>query len=511
MPQNIAASGKKEKAKQEKRRREGPLQWRIFGYLLGFTALLLSLLWLVQTVYLNEFYTRIKILQINGTADIIGHNIDNEDVTSLLVRLAQNQEMFISIYNLTALQEGREGEIMLYNVDVLPDCLIHRMLDIDVARLYNQAVAAGATYTEIFSRDFFRNRAYNAGLFRGPVPGPDRGLGESMVLSHVFNNAAGDEILLLLNTNITPLDATVSTLRVQLRYITLIMVLAALILSLIIARYLSAPIKRINASAKQLAQGEFACRFDGKGYRETGELADTLNYAAAELSRAERLQRELIANISHDLRTPLTMIGGYAEMMRDLPTENNRENTQVIIDEVGRLSSLVNNVLDLSKLQAGVEHFALREFDLRETLEGIVENYRRLSAPQGYIINLESAGEAWVYADESKLSQVIYNFINNALTYTGADKTVTARLLLLPGKVRVEIADSGAGIAPERIKDIWQRYWRDDGAHKRAAHGSGLGLAIAREVLERHEAAYGVESTVGQGSVFWFEVPRIGA
>ena len=508
MQHNTTTPGK-ETAKPHKRRRESPLQWRIFGYLLGFTALLLLLLWLFQTVYLNDFYTRIKIQQINGAADIIEHNIDNEDVFSLMVRLAQNQEMCVSVYNLTTIQNGQEGEITHYNVDVLPDCLIHRMLDIDVARLYSQAVAAGATYTEIFSRDFFRNRVYNARLFRGPVPGPDRGLGESMVLSRVFANAAGDELLLLLNTNITPLDATVSTLRVQLKYITLLLVLAALILSFIIARRLSAPIKRINASAKQLAQGEFACQFNGKGYRETGELADTLNYAAAELSRTERLQRELIANISHDLRTPLTMIGGYAEMMRDLPTENNKENTQVIIDEVGRLSSLVNNVLDLSKLQAGVEQFSLREFELRETLENIVENYRRLSAPKGYSICFESAGEAWVYADESKLEQVIYNFLNNALTYTGADKTVTVRLLLLPGQARVEIADSGAGIAPERIKDIWQRYWRDEGAHKRAAHGSGLGLAIAREVLERHKSAYGVESVVGQGSTFWFEIPRL--
>lgn len=489
---------------------EKPLQGRIFVYLLGFTALLLVLLWLFQTVYLNDFYTSIKVKQINGAAAVIEHNIDNEDVPSLITRVAQNQEMCIRVYNLTVAQEGRVGEGVIYDMDVLPDCLIHRLIpEVDFARLYEMALEQGGTYTEVFDRSFFRNRLYNAQQFIGNVPGPDSGLGESMILSKVFHNAAGDEFLLLMNTNITPVDATISTLRIQLRFITWIMVAAALVLSWIIAHHLAAPIKRINATAKQLAQGKFDCRFNGHGYRETDELADTLNYAAAELARAEQLQRELIANISHDLRTPLTMIGGYAEMMRDLPTENNGENAQVIIDEVSRLNSLVNAVLDLSKLQAGVERLSLGEFDLSETAEGIAESFRRLTAPEGYNICFESAGEAWVRADEAKIAQVIYNFVNNAINYTGEDKAVTVRLTLLPAKARLEVTDSGEGIAPERQNDIWQRYWRAEGAHKRAARGSGLGLSIVREVLEKHGSAYGVESEVGKGSTFWFELPLI--
>jgi signal transduction histidine kinase len=114
-----------------------------------------------------------------------------------------------------------------------------------------------------------------------------------------------------------------------------------------------------------------------------------------------------------------------------------------------------------------------------------------------------------VRADAKRIEQVLGNFLNNALTYTGSAKDVTVRQLNLPGKVRLEVADSGPGIAPEHVSEIWQRYYRIEGAHKRAAHGAGLGLAIARQVLEQHNAAYGVESEVGRGRVFWFELPLI--
>jgi len=485
-----------------------PLRWRIFGYLLGFAALLLLLLWLFQTVYLDQFYRQVKIRDITGSAALIVRNIDSEDIVPLLDRLSSGREMCIRIYNLSVMTNAeRAGEVAGYDADVLPDCIIHHLSLAELSRLYNSALEAGGPYTEIVQGGYLQNRARDGSLVITRPSGA--GQGESMVLSQVFYNQDGDQFLLLLNSNLLPVDATVHTLRVQLSFITVLMVVAALLLSFIIARRLSAPITRINAGASRLAAGDFSVSFDGKGYRETGELADTLNYAAAELSRTERLQRELIANISHDLRTPLTMIGGYAEMMRDVPQENNDANAQVIIDETKRLTSLVNAVMDLSKLQAGIEQPVWTEFDLGELVESTVERYRRLVATDGYRINLEGSSEAWVRADEKRMEQVLYNFLNNAVTYTGEDRTVTVRQLHTSSKVRIEVADSGPGIAPENLPDIWQRYYRLEGAHKRAAYGAGLGLSIVKQVLEQHQAAYGVESEVGQGSVFWFELPTL--
>ena len=490
------------------RKTQRPLSWRIFAYLLGFAALLLLLLWLFQTVYLDRFYRRVKIDEITAAASTIEHNIDNYNLVNLINRLASEGELCVIVYNLSVLENSeRQGEVYAYDADVLPDCLIHHLRLSEIRRLYDSALQTGGPYTEVISGAYLRSLLTDRGFFLGRSVGATQG--ESMVLSQVFYGQNGDEFLLLLDSKLLPVSATVHTLRVQLRLITALIVMAALLLSFIIARRLSAPIARINAGARQLAAGDFSVKFDGKGYRETGELAKTLNFAAAELSRTERLQRELIANISHDLRTPLTMIGGYAEVMRDVPDENNSENAQVIIDEVKRLSSLVNEVLDLSKLQSGVDQPQLEEFDLGELTEGLIENYRRLLAPEGYNISLKGAGEAWVRADEKRIEQVICNFINNALTYTGPAKDVTVRQIISPDTVRIEVEDSGAGIAPEHLPHIWQRYYRLEGAHKRAPHGAGLGLSIARQVLEQHNAAYGAQSEVGQGSVFWFELKLI--
>ncbi|MCL1976037.1 MAG: HAMP domain-containing histidine kinase [Firmicutes bacterium] len=501
------AQNKKQKILKQQRHLQ-PLRWRIFLYLLGFTALLLLLLWLFQTVYLDSFYRRVKISEITGAASAIAHNIDNENILTTLDRLAAEREMCIQIFNLSVMGDSeRQEEIAGYDADVLPDCLIHHLSLIEVSRLYNSALEAGGPYTEVINGNDLHGRIIENGFFiiRRPGAGP----GESMVLSQVFNGVNGDEFLLLLDSKLQPVNATVHTLRVQLTFITALMVVTALLLSFFIAWRLAAPITRINIRAKRLAAGDFSASFDGQGYREIGELAETLNYAAGELSRTERLQRELVANISHDLRTPLTMISGYAEVMRDLPQENNAENAQVIIDEARRLSSLVNEVLDLSKLQSGVEILKIEDFDIGELLEILVENYRRLLAAEGYNISLESCGEAWVHADKKRIEQVLCNFLNNAFTYTGADKQVSVRQIISAQKVRIEVADSGQGIAPEHINEIWQRYYRLEGAHKRAAHGAGIGLSIARQVLEQHKADYGVESKEGLGSIFWFELALI--
>ena len=131
------------------------------------------------------------------------------------------------------------------------------------------------------------------------------------------------------------------------------MILLSFGLALFISSRLSKPLEQMNESAKQLGEGKYDIRFPEQGAREVAELAATLNYAAAELSKVEDLRRELIANVSHDLRTPLTMISGYAEVMRDIPGENTPENVQIVIDEANRLTGIVNDLLDLSKLQAG--------------------------------------------------------------------------------------------------------------------------------------------------------------
>ena len=218
----------------------------------------------------------------------------------------------------------------------------------------------------------------------------------------------------------------------------------------------------------------------------------------------EGLRRELLANVSHDLRTPLTMIRGYGEVMRDLPGENTPENVQIIIDETERLTNLVNDLLDLSRLEAGVMALDVTRFNLTESIRAILHRYDKLA---GYSFPFLAEEDVFVTADELKISQVVYNLVNNAITYAGEDKTVALEQTVANGKVRVSVTDTGEGIPEEKLRDIWERYYKVDREHKRAQVGTGLGLSIVKHILELHGGAYGVVSQLGEGSTFWFELP----
>ena len=145
--------------------------------------------------------------------------------------------------------------------------------------------------------------------------------------------------------------------------------------------------------------------------------------------------------------------------------------------------------------------------NLTACIRDILCRYAKLTEQEGYQIRFDPSEEVCVEADEVKLQQVLYNLINNAITYTGEDKTVWVRQLLRGDRVRIEVADSGEGIAPEELPHIWERYYRGHKPHKRAAVGSGLGLSIVKTILDAHNRPYGATSTEGEGTTFWFELP----
>jgi signal transduction histidine kinase len=201
------------------------------------------------------------------------------------------------------------------------------------------------------------------------------------------------------------------------------------------------------------------------------------------------------------------MISGYAEVMRDLPGENNPENVQVIIDEARRLTGLVNDLLDLSRLQAGSQKLDLQTYSLTDSIRSILDRYSKLIEQEGFNLKFESDQNALVHADELRIGQVLYNLINNAISYTGEDKRVTVRQTVADGWVRVEIIDSGEGIPADQLPHIWDRYYKAEKTHHRAIVGTGLGLSIVKAALELHQVPYGVDCSLDTGSVFWFKLP----
>ena len=335
---------------------------------------------------------------------------------------------------------------------------------------------------------------------------------ESIIYSIVANEPDGTAVLLLLNSVISPVDATVTTLNAILIAVSVLLVLLSLLMAVLISKKISRPIESLSCGAKELATGNYNVDFSTSGYREIGELAESLDYAQHELSKADSLRRELIANVSHDLRTPLTMISGYAEIMRDIPGENSAENLQVIIDEAGRLRDLVNDVLDISRIESGARKLDITRFSLTELIRGATETYSKLTEKRGFAITFDCDTDAIVESDRTVVQQIFYNLLNNAINYSGDSRTVKVTQTISPdgSAVRITVRDYGEGIPEDKLPLIWDRYYKVDKVHRRAAVGTGLGLSIVKGSTELLGGACGVSSTVGSGSSFWFELPLRG-
>ena len=239
------------------------------------------------------------------------------------------------------------------------------------------------------------------------------------------------------------------------------------------------------------------------------ELAEALTYAEHELSRTDEMQRDLIANVSHDMRTPLTMMKAYAEMIRDLSGNNpekRAKHLQVIIEETDRLSLLVNDMLDLSKLESGTKKLEFTTFDISQRLTEIANRYQGISEQMGYHLHFTPDAPRMVCCDAGAIERVICNLINNAINYTSKeDKQVFLRQVNQPNCVRIEVRDTGDGIEEDKIKLIFDKYYRSEN-HKREVVGTGLGLSIVKAILKLHNYDYGVNSKLGEGSTFWFAI-----
>ncbi len=474
------------------------IKWKIFLYLIGFCGILLILLWLFQVVFLDDFYKAIKINEIKTSGNTIEKNIDSEDLGELVSRLSINNDMCIEILSETGEQ--------LYSSDVLWDCILHKMPPFEKIQLIMKTQDLGGELLEHFNRDNFKNERYNDKKFIGRVPPPDTGMQESIILTKIVTNNDGEKMFVFLNSVISPVSSTVTTIRIELYVITGFMLLFSILLAIVIAKRVSKPIEKLNEAAKILAKGKYETEFSAAGYKEIAELSDTLNFTAKELSKVDRLRQELIANVSHDLRTPLTLISGYAEAMRDLPDENNPENAQIIVDETKRLTTLVNDALDLSKLQSGMQSIHPQSFDFTGSIKSIVDAMNELLKRDGYSIKFIYDKELNITADEPKITQAFYNLLINAINYTGEDKTVIVRQIVTAGTVKIEVLDSGEGIAEEDLPYIWDRYYKGDKFHKRAVTGTGLGLSIVKSIIELHGGEYGVSSKLNEGSMFWFSL-----
>lgn len=462
------------------------IRFKLWAGMMSLVMIVLILLWLFQIVFLQKFYTNMKISDVKeqGTNIIkLLDNDNNEEFENKLDAFAFNNSMSAEIVDL-------DGKSVYITDSMSSNGKMQMMKNNARVQIYQDTIA-GKDAVVPMTHPRFGNKFMIIGL---PV-----------VISGKISG------VLILNMPLAPVEDTVTILKKQLFYITFILLAAALIISFLIAQSFTRPILEIKKASAIMASGDFSVRIKSKKQDEIGKLAQTINYLGEQLSKIDKLRKDLIANVSHELRTPLSLIRGYAETMRDV-TGNNPEKREkqlgIIIDETKRLSTIVDDILNLSQIQSGYFSINKSRFPIKEVLENVFKGYQVLSENTGIKIVLSNSSNVVVEADKIRIEQVLYNLISNAFNYTPTGGTITIKAMDVEDRVRVEISDTGSGIPEENIPYIWDRYYKGKKINGKKTMGTGLGLAIVKGILEAHQATFGVKSKKNVGTTFWFKLKK---
>ena len=449
------------------------LRYKIWLYLIVFSLSILILLWLFQVIFLNGYYKWYKTRELIGTAQDILESYSDDNYETMLDDIAHRDSACIELV---------KNNKLIY-----------------VSSLYNKGCMVDGGYRHDFiesndssSRYILKNSRFN---------------NDTLILAFKLNKNTH----LFVSASLEPIDATVTILRSQLFYITLIVILLSLLVSYFISRVISSPIIKMKNKAIELAKGNYNITFENSDIDEINELSRSLNYACNELEKTEDLRRELLANVSHDLKTPLTMIKAYAELIRDVTHDDAfkmNKNLNVIIDETDRLNVLVNDILELSKIRSNTAPLEISSFDLNELIKTIIDRYQIYVENENYDILYKEHPGLIIRADRKRIEQVLYNLVNNAINYTGDDKKVIINVKEDKKCIRVEVKDTGKGIEKKDLEYIWDKYYKVDKTHRREQKGSGIGLSIVKNILISHNFEYGVETKINKGTTFYFVISK---
>ena len=323
-----------------------------------------------------------------------------------------------------------------------------------------------------------------------------------------------NNLYIFISTSLIPLDSTINIIEQQLIVVSIVVLLLSIVVAYFISKRLSLPITKISKAAKLISKGKLKTKFETTSdIKELVDLTNALNDMKDELSKTEELQKDLMANVSHDLKTPLTMIKAYAELILDIninDKEKCKNNLTIIIEEVNRLNELVNDILALTKVENDLDKLDISSFDLIKLIEKIVKQHNIYVIKDGYSIEFihNNIKELIIDADKKKIEQVIYNLLNNALNYTGEDKKVIIKIVEDDKDYTIMVIDSGKGIDKKEIDHIFDRYYRSKKNHKRYVYGTGLGLSIVKNILLLHNYPYGVTSKKNKGTTFYFKIKK---
>lgn len=456
------------------------LTMHIWSYLAIFLIIVLAFLWILQVLFFDVYYENRTTSLIEKMAiKTKAYYMNNKD-SSYYDRLSYDNNACIQII--------QNSETIYSSNGTRRGCLYSNSENTEV--------------TTSYILDFI-----NSNKFRRTYKIVNPTLNNKTLVSAI---KLDDNTFGFINVSLEPTDPAIGIIREELIIISIGVLLSSFVLAYFISKRIVAPILKINNRAKKMAEGDLDTPFEvSENITEIKELSDTLNHTKEELSKINETRKDLLANVSHDLKTPLTMIKAYAETARDLNKNNpekREDNLNIIIEEAERLNILVNDILELSKNETNMNKLTKENINLTEEIETIIHRFDYLKEQEGYKFIFKCKKPIIINADKNKIEQVIYNLIINAINYTGKDKKVIISIEeIKKHKIRVSVKDTGKGIDKEEIDKIWDKYYKNEKHHQRNKIGTGLGLTIVKSILIKHGFNYGVESTKGKGTKFYFD------
>lgn len=458
-----------------KTKKKTSIQAKTLFFLLTYNIVIILLLWVCQIKILDIYYEKKQVDNMNSIVKSL-NSTDSSNLTSTLQDIAYENDVCIVLSDDISV-------VGAYNIN-MNGCILKN----------NNSKVRELMYNFVNSDETFKSYKF---------------INEDKHISALLYGIKLDNKTAFIYSNLEDISDFTILIKQQLMYVCIIGIFIAIIISIFLSSKITEPITKITKKAKKLGSGDTEVTFEESGIKEIDELSEALTQAQMEMVKTDELRRDLMANVSHDLKTPLTMIKAYAEMIRDISYKDHdkmNEHLGIIVDETDRLTVLVNDILDLSRMQSNADTLSIETFDLADNIKTIVNRYQIIKETEKYIINVEMPERIKIKADKKKINQVIYNLINNAINYTGEDKTVTVRVTKHKKYYLVEIIDTGKGIKESEIPYIWNKYYKNDKNHQRNVVSTGLGLSIVKEILELHGYEYGVKSVLKKGSTFYFKI-----
>ena len=461
---------------------------KIWLFFMLFVCVVFLLMWLFQVIFLEWFYESMKIRDTAKLAQQLVSDYGSDDFSQDAQEISLQNEMCIELLN----TNGRE---VYYNCVYNGKCLLHGEGNGTFFYLIDLQNSSTGTICRKVSNPNLQNQmlVYGCTMYSKD---------DGSVLGY-----------LLLNSPLVPVESTVSILKRQTMMITIMLVFFGFLISFYAANHIATPITRITKSAKRLAHGDYAVKFEGGGYAEVDDLAETLTYAAHELSKTDQMQRDLIANVSHDLRTPLTSIKAYIEGLIEgvaQTPERQQKYMQTIREKANDIDRMVDKLFLFSKLDLGDNPFYPEPIPVAEALHSLVAANAEEYARQGMTVVLDDIPtDCVVCADPVQFRNAILNLLENSLKYKD-DPEVQVRIgcTETSSDATISVTDNGPGVPEEALSKLFDVFYRSDPSRSNPQKGSGLGLAITAKILERFGGSVRAENVQPKGLRIQLTIPK---